>query len=495
MRKLLFLSLLALVVSGAFGQNSLNNLFTSGTPPTAQVAFSLRQLSTSYTGPMIKVRRSTDNAEGNVAFDASLSPQALSDNSIVTLTPAVTVNASLGTSRTGTVSTTTAKTGTVTVVVNKTGTMTSTLSSTAITGTGTSFTTELAVGDVLYRSSDNALIGIVKSIASNTSLTLQNCTIIGFSGVAFKTQKATVTGSGTLFSTEMTVGDRIYNTSNTYLGTVASITSNTSMVLSARDAVAVSAVAFRGTSATVTGSSTLFTTQLSVGDMLISNNVTLGIVASIESATSLTLTTKAGMAVSALAFKSTASTMSFSSFYSGASTNVFVATWYDQSGFGRDVTQVVAASQPRIVAAGVLKTINSRPSVEFPSTLSTYLQTSSAVNWLSGLYSQNIVSAEVTPITTYQFALSTTGGGGPNNTIMHFGYRTAGQYTVAQYGNDQNFEVFATSNLELHTSVKNTITSSQLYHNGTSLGTLPYQCILHDDNGMRGTLTIVAPPT
>jgi hypothetical protein len=283
-----------------------------------------------------------------------------------------------------------------------------------------------------------------------------------------------VTGVSTTFNDgTLAVGDRIYNSSgNSYLGIITGIASNTSMTLNARDAVAASNVGFNGTTATITGSSNDFKTGLNVGDMLISNNTTLGRIASIDPVNPyLTLEGKAGTAVSLQAFKSTAGSMTFSTFYS--STSVFINTWYDQSGNGRDAMQPVAGNQPRIVNGGTLNTINGKPALEFSNTLSGFLQTSGTASWLTNtLYTQNIVSAEITPITNYQFLLSTTGGNGPNNTIMHCGYRGSSQYTVAQYGNDQNFELFATNSLELHTAVKNTISSSQFYSNGASLGTI-----------------------
>lgn len=43
----------------------------------------------------------------------------------------------------------------------------------------------------------------------------------------------------------------------------------------------------------------------------------------------------------------------------------FIATWYDQSGNGFDITQATAATQPRIVNAGTLDTVNSRPTAVF----------------------------------------------------------------------------------------------------------------------------------
>jgi len=47
------------------------------------------------------------------------------------------------------------------------------------------------------------------------------------------------------------------------------------------------------------------------------------------------------------------------------STSCFVTKWYDQSGNGRDLVQATAGSQPRIVNAGVIDTINGRPTVIF----------------------------------------------------------------------------------------------------------------------------------
>jgi len=43
--------------------------------------------------------------------------------------------------------------------------------------------------------------------------------------------------------------------------------------------------------------------------------------------------------------------------------NGFVSTWFDQSGNNRNLTQTTAAVQPRIVNAGVIDTLNGKPSV------------------------------------------------------------------------------------------------------------------------------------
>lgn len=45
--------------------------------------------------------------------------------------------------------------------------------------------------------------------------------------------------------------------------------------------------------------------------------------------------------------------------------NGFVVTWHDQSGNARDITQATAALQPRIVNAGVVDIVNTKPTVAF----------------------------------------------------------------------------------------------------------------------------------
>jgi len=45
--------------------------------------------------------------------------------------------------------------------------------------------------------------------------------------------------------------------------------------------------------------------------------------------------------------------------------NGFVSIWYDQSGNGRNASQLTASNQPNIVNTGVLRTINGKPSAYF----------------------------------------------------------------------------------------------------------------------------------
>lgn len=448
-------------------QNILDSAgLTAATP--SQVAYSLRKLSSNYSGPAIAVTRASDNAGATIAFNGT---GRLSATSLATFTSGVTVSSTLGTSQTGTISSDAGKTGTITIKAIKTGTITTSSSSLTVTGTGTSFITEIVSGDCLFNATNNTFLGVVSSVTNNTTLLLTNyATVLITIPMNFKTNSATVTGAGTNFTAELAIGDKLFNTANNYLGTISTITDATNLTLNGIDAVAASAVNFKGTVTTITGSGTNFT-GLIPGDLLISNNITLGIVASIANATSLTLTTKAGGAVSGLVFKSTPGTISFSTFYS--STSVFVNTWYDQSGNGRNAIQLKTTNRARIVNAGTLYMVNERTSVEFATSLTSFLQTSTVGSYLNNtLYTFNKVTAEATIIPSLQLPISTTGGYGPANTISHYGYRNSSQFTVAQYGNDQNFNATPSTTLEVHTSVKNSIASSQFYKNGISLGIL-----------------------
>jgi hypothetical protein len=59
--------------------------------------------------------------------------------------------------------------------------------------------------------------------------------------------------------------------------------------------------------------------------------------------------------------------VTFSTFWNagGSNQNVFVTTWYDQSGNARDAAQTTQANQPQIVSSGVIILSGSRPSISF----------------------------------------------------------------------------------------------------------------------------------
>lgn len=460
------LMLLLLSAHAGFSQNILDSTGLGASSPSA-IAFSLRRLSSGYSGPAIRARRSSDNAEANISFDAACNLSATSTASFVS---GISVSGTLGSAQAGTVTTGVGKTGLVTIRPNKTGTILVSNVSQNVTGTGTAFTTELVVGDRLYNAVNNVYMGTVGSITSNTALLLtNNATINTGTLINYKTSSASVTGTGTNFTAELLPGDRLFNTANVYLGTVAAIAGPTALTLNAVDAVAATAVNFKSTSATVSGTGTNFT-GLTVGDLLISNNTTLGTIATITNATSLTLTSNAGAAVGGLPYKTAAGSMPFGTFFAG--TSVFVNTWFDQSGNGRDAIQLKSANQPRIVTAGSLNTAGGRASMEFSSGLNSFLQTSAVASYLNNTaYTLSKVSAEASINPANQFPLSTTGGSGPANSVLHFGYRSSVLLTLAQLSHDHTFNATPGTQLEAHLAVKPSAANSQFYKNGVSLGT------------------------
>ncbi|MCX6266197.1 MAG: hypothetical protein NTW16_02410, partial [Bacteroidetes bacterium] len=135
MKRIIFLTLaLALFLEDTIAQNTLDYLGLSSSSP-AQVAYSLRKLSSSYSGPAIKVRRSTDNAEGEVAFDGAYAPPAyptVSSNSVVTLTPGFAMSG--GTTGSGLITAGVAgKTGTIAMQIQKSGSISASIGFTTVT--------------------------------------------------------------------------------------------------------------------------------------------------------------------------------------------------------------------------------------------------------------------------------------------------------------------------------------------------------------------------
>ena len=130
------------------------------------------------------------------------------------------------------------------------GTLQVTGNSDAIVGTGTAFTTQLVVNDVIYIKGSRYTVA---TITDNTHLTISPKYPNGApdeSGIAYDVNyilegtvaitngSPTVTGTGTFFQTELKSGDIIYINGVQY--TVSSIASNTSLTLTTNAAVTAS---------------------------------------------------------------------------------------------------------------------------------------------------------------------------------------------------------------------------------------------------------------
>lgn len=124
--------------------------------------------------------------------------------------------------------------------ISGTGTITGNVESTTITGNGTSFTSEATVGKNIYVSGNS--IGVIRSIISANTLTLLNPILSNVSNVSFD-----IEGVSTLFTTELHVGDAVVVNTNVVLGYVSSITSDTSMNLTANSSANVNSLSYSHT--------------------------------------------------------------------------------------------------------------------------------------------------------------------------------------------------------------------------------------------------------
>lgn len=139
-----------------------------------------------------------------------------------------------------------------------TGTITSTYGSKTVTGSGTSWLANVAPGTFLTDGSGQ-FIGVVQSVASNTSITLEEPAFLAVAGAAYSakptrgfaprvvsgeitssTSTTAVTGSNTKFRDEgVTTTWRLFRRSDgAFIGTVATVTNNSALTLGANAAIA-----------------------------------------------------------------------------------------------------------------------------------------------------------------------------------------------------------------------------------------------------------------
>ena len=235
------------------------------------------------------------------------------------------------------------------VTVNATGTITAGTGANTVVGVGTSFTTEVEVGDVLLDTSDN-VVGTVKTITDGENITLTSNGVTAIAGAAFKIQRlrhvkfenngdgqGTITTSvdtadNLLVNAEVGTQLKINNFGVTLDGTyqvesVESLADTDTIANTEGDAVVITLATalpinniqyldlvnnelnYDGTgtitsttsSTTVTGSGTQFELEAKAGQKLLSNDGTeLGTIASITNDTELELEANALAAVAGI---------------------------------------------------------------------------------------------------------------------------------------------------------------------------------------------------
>jgi hypothetical protein len=182
-------------------------------------------------------------------------------------------------------------TGTATFDKTESLTGTININNRTLTGTGTSFLSELSVGSVVYYLGEART---VESITSDTTLVITSAfTVASATAADVTTDSFALTGTLTTFLTDFAVGDEIYANVNGTMQAreIASIESDTALTLTSGFTESFVASAISRPNLTVTGTTTAFTTDVTAGQYLIDPNRSGNSVkvVSIESATSLTI--------------------------------------------------------------------------------------------------------------------------------------------------------------------------------------------------------------
>lgn len=154
-------------------------------------------------------------------------------------------------------------TGTATYTQTRAITGTATAAGRVVTGSGTLFDTEAYVGGALYLNDE---VRTIDSITSNTTLTVAEGYTTDGTG-NFQVDNFRVDGTGTLFTTELTLGESIFVTidGERQSRVVRAITSPTSLTLASGFTEDVSTVAIEVNNLNLVGIGTLFTTELQDG--------------------------------------------------------------------------------------------------------------------------------------------------------------------------------------------------------------------------------------
>ena len=127
----------------------------------------------------------------------------------------------------------------LTITINGTGTISAPVGNTIINGTNTSFNTELRAGKPLFRNDTGENLGDISRILNAETLILDAPLENELSSVAYSS-----ISSETLFSNEIYVNDTIIVNTNVKVGTVKSVNSDSNITLYTNSLVTISNVSF-----------------------------------------------------------------------------------------------------------------------------------------------------------------------------------------------------------------------------------------------------------
>jgi trimeric autotransporter adhesin len=146
--------------------------------------------------------------------------------------------------------------------------------------------------------------------------------------------------------------------------------------------------------------------------------------------------------------------------------NGFVTTCYDQSGNGRNITQTTAANQRGVVAAGVLRVSNGRPTM-LGSSAAQFLTTPANATWLANVasYTINAVAA-LADTAGADFLLGLSDG--TATTGLEWFVNTGNQVWVTDTTTFAIYDVAVSAALAAWIITKNGASGSELFANGIS---------------------------
>jgi PKD repeat protein len=177
--------------------------------------------------------------------------------------------------------------------------------------------------------------------------------------------------------------------------------------------------------------------------------------------------------------------------------NGFVVTLYDQSGNNRNATQTTQADQPRIVAGGVIDTLNGKPTLVFDGSNDNLVFGSALLNNAANVYSSVVFST--TSTTSNQIVHSS-----PNGQLDFRGYDlrlpNSTQIQLAILTNPSNLATNAVGNFNYSTGNANLITGTfnaslasneqKIYGNGSLVAQTSNSGNSIINNGANGGLLI-----
>lgn len=310
------------------------------------VAFSLRKLSSTYTDSLIRVRRSTDNTEQNIGFDAGGNLDTTSLLSFV------------GSGN-----------GFVTTWYDQSG-----LGRNAQQTTAAAQPQIVSSGSVITKSGKPTLkfdgVNYYMSVSFNSAI--KSCFTVSSTNTAnypdssggvfaYRFNTTSFLGVSTEIISGYSVGGGVIYTSNPSYGTIATLNSTSTLYTNAN-----LKTSFAAAIASPFTNINLITIHKSDS---ISGVKNIGIgVDPYSVAWKLNGTISEVIAFSELQSSNNNDTInsSINSYYSiYAPKSSYISVWYDQSGNSRNLTQTTAEYQPTIISAGTMSTLGTKPAMYF----------------------------------------------------------------------------------------------------------------------------------